>query len=184
RAQRDRHPGAAPKLRRAARILISRDPAIQGHCDARFAALREAFTANFRDPAGVGAGLCVVLQGVRVVDLWGGHRDAARTQPWTEDTLVNAYSVGKGVVAMLVLALVERGELALDRPVADSWPEFAASGNHAITVRTLLAHGAGLPAVRERMPDEALYDWDRMCAALARQAPWWEPRGAPGYQVN
>jgi CubicO group peptidase (beta-lactamase class C family) len=97
---------------------------------------------------------------------------------------VNAYSVGKGVVAMLVLALIERGEIALDRPVAERWPEFAASGKGAVTVRTLLSHRAGLPAVRDRLPDDALYDWDRMCAALASQAPYWEPGTAHGYHVN
>lgn len=164
--------------------MIAREPAIFGHCDERFAALRDAFAANFRELDEVGAGLCVQIGGVRVVDLWGGHRDAARTQPWTEHTLVNAYSVGKGVVAMLVLALIERGEIALDRPVATIWPEFAASGKDRIGVRTLLAHGAGLPAVRERLPDDALYDWGRMCAALAGQAPYWEPGSAHGYHVN
>jgi CubicO group peptidase (beta-lactamase class C family) len=164
--------------------LIAHTPVIEGHCDARFRALREAFAANFSEQGEVGAGLCVQIGGVRVVDLWGGHRDAARSEPWREDTLVNAFSVGKGVVAMLVLALIERGDLALDRPVAEAWPEFAASGKQAITVRTLLAHSAGLPAVRERMPDQALYDWNRMCAALAGQAPYWEPGTAHGYHVN
>jgi CubicO group peptidase (beta-lactamase class C family) len=85
---------------------------------------------------------------------------------------------------MLVLALVERGDLALDQPVAAIWPEFAAAGKQAITVRTLLAHRAGLPAVRERLAEDALYDWNRMCAALAAQAPYWEPGTAHGYHVN
>jgi CubicO group peptidase (beta-lactamase class C family) len=164
--------------------LIAPTPAIEGLCDARFTELREAFAANFRELGEVGAGLCVEIDTVRVVDLWGGHCDAARTRPWHEDTLVNAFSVGKGVVAMLALALVERGDLALDAPLARYWPEFATAGKHAITVRTLLAHRAGLPAVRERMPDEALYDWDRICAALAGQAPYWEPGTAHGYHVN
>jgi CubicO group peptidase (beta-lactamase class C family) len=159
-------------------------PAIYGHCDPRFGALRDAFAANFSELGEIGAGVCVSIGGMRVVDLWGGHRDAARTQPWTEDTLVNAYSVGKGVLAMLVLALIERGAIALDRPVAAIWPEFAAAGKQAITVRTLLAHGAGLPAVRERLPDDALYDWTRLCTALAGQAPYWEPGSAHGYHVN
>ena len=164
--------------------MIAPTPPIEGRCDARFAELREAFAANFRELDEVGAGLCVEIGSARVVDLWGGHCDAARTRPWREDTLVNAYSVGKGVVAMLVLAVIERGDLALDAPVASFWPEFAASGKDAISVRTLLAHRAGLPAVRERMPDQALYDWDRMCAALASQRPYWAPGTAHGYHVN
>src|SRR5688572_29539692 len=184
RAQRDRAPGAAPKLRRAARILIAPTPAIEGHCDARFVGLREAFAANFSEQGEVGAGLCIEIGGARVVDLWGGHRDVARTRLWREDTLVNAFSVGKGVVAMLALVLIERGDLSLDAPVARYWPEFGAAGKHAITVRALLAHRAGLPAIRERLPDEALYEWDRICAALASQAPYWTPGTAHGYHVN
>ena len=42
-------------------------------------------------------------------------------------------------------------------------------------VRWLLSHRAGLAAVKEMLPLEALYDWDAMCAALAAQEPWWEP---------
>ena len=164
--------------------MIAPTPPIEGHWDARFSELREAFAANFSDLYEVGAGLCVQIGGARVVDLWGGHRDAARLEPWREDTLVNAYSVGKGVVAMLVLALIERGEIALDAAVASIWPEFGAAGKHTTTVRTLLAHGAGLPAVRKRLPDEALYQWDRICAELAGQEPYWEPGTAHGYHVN
>jgi CubicO group peptidase (beta-lactamase class C family) len=164
--------------------LIAPTPAIEGHCDARFTELREAFAANFRELDEVGAGLCVEIGGVRAVDLWGGHCDAARTQRWREDTLVNAFSVGKGVVAMLALALIERGDLALDAPVAALWPEFGAAGKQATTVRALLAHRAGLPAIRKRLPDDALYEWDRICAELAGQAPYWEPGSAHGYHVN
>jgi CubicO group peptidase (beta-lactamase class C family) len=164
--------------------LIAPTPAIEGHCDARFVELREAFAANFSEHDEVGAGLCIEIGGARIVDLWGGHRDVARTRPWREDTLVNAFSVGKGVVAMLALVLIERGDLSLDAPVARYWPEFGAAGKHEITVRTLLAHRAGLPAIRERLPDEALYEWDRICAALAGQAPYWVPGTAHGYHVN
>jgi len=41
----------------------------------------------------------------------------------------------------------ERGELDLDAPVATYWPEFAAEGKHALPVKWLLSHRAGLPAL-------------------------------------
>lgn len=157
---------------------------IEGHCDPRFAPLREAFAENFAVEDEVGAAVCVHVGGRPVVDLWGGFSDAARTRRWRRDTLVNAYSVGKGVLAVLVAAVVERGGIELDAPVAKLWPEFAAAGKADVPVRTLLSHRAGLPAVRERLPDQAAYDWDRMCAALAGQEPWWEPGSAHGYHVN
>ncbi len=138
-------------------------PPVVGDCDDRFAAVREAFAVNFAVEDEVGAGVCVRIAGRTVVDLWGGYRDAARTRVWERDTLVNAYSVGKGVAAMLLLSAVEAGELDLDAPVARYWPEFEAEGKGDVTVRVLASHQAGLPAVRERLPEDAWLDWD-MCA--------------------
>ena len=64
---------------------------------------------------------------------------------------MNAWSVGKGVLALLTLSLVERGLLDLDEPVRARWPDFAAEGKHDVTLRTLMSHRAGLPSVRRRL---------------------------------
>jgi len=159
---------------------------IEGACDPRFAAVREAFAANFDEPGDPerGGAVCVRVAGRVVADVWGGHVDAERRRPWRHDTLVNAYSVGKGLLAILALSCVEDGLLDLDAPVASPWPEFAAQDKDRLTVRALLGHRAGLPGVRELLPEDAAYDWPRMCAALAAQAPWWEPGAAHGYHVN
>jgi len=157
---------------------------IEGDCDDRFSAVREAFASNFAEADEVGASVCVRVDGQPVVDLWGGHRDAARTRFWERDTLVNAYSVGKGVAAMLLLSSVEAGALDLDAPVARWWPEFAAEGKGQVKVRELASHQAGLPAVRERLPEDAWRDWERMCSALAGQSPYWVPGTAHGYHTN
>ncbi len=119
-----------------------------------------------------------------VVDLWGGCADAEATRPWRRDTLVNVFSAGKGVLGMLALGSVAAGEVALDAPLADHWPEFAAEAKGGITLRMLLAHRAGLPAVREPLAAHAMYDWPQMCEALAGQPPYWEPGSAHGYHVN
>jgi CubicO group peptidase (beta-lactamase class C family) len=124
------------------------------------------------------------VDGRPVVDLWGGHRDAARSARWEENTLVNVYSVGKGILATLTLMLVERGVLQLDRPTAELWPEFAAADKGGVTLRTLLAHRAGLPAVRRRLPEGAMFDWSLMCGELAAQRPFWEPGTVHGYHCN
>jgi CubicO group peptidase (beta-lactamase class C family) len=159
-------------------------PPIAGRCDARFEGVREAFAANFRDEGDRGAAVCAILQGHTVVDLWGGFVDAEGTKPWQRDTLVNAFSVGKGILAMLTLACVEGGELALDAPAASLWPELAAEGKDRLTLRELLAHRAGLPALREPLAPPLLYDWPVVCARLAAQRPWWEPGSAHGYHAN
>jgi CubicO group peptidase (beta-lactamase class C family) len=157
---------------------------LAGSCDARFDAVRDAFGENFEVRGEVGASVCLRIGGTVVVDLWGGWRDAARTQPWARDTLVNVFSVGKAVAALCVARLVGQGRLNYDDPVARMWPEFAAAGKQHVTVRQLLSHQAGLPAVREPLPPGSVFDLGLMCDALAAQEPWWEPGTAHGYHVN
>lgn len=159
-------------------------PLIEGTCDPAFRAVEAAFRENFASRDEVGAALCVRAGGRVVVDLWGGHADAARTRAWRRDTLVGLYSVGKGVTSMLALSLVERGELDLDAPVATLWPEFAARDKGHTTLRMLLGHRGGLPGVREWLPEGAVLDWAAMTDALAASAPWWRPGDDHGYHVN
>ncbi len=159
-------------------------PRISGHCDPRFAGLRSALAGNFAEHGEVGAAVAVALEGRPVVDLWGGWMDRGRTRPWRRDTLVNVFSVGKPMAALCLLLLVERGQVDLDAPVAAYWSEFAAAGKADVTVRMLLAHRAGLPAIRRPLAPLSMYDWGLMTSALAAQKPWWEPGSRHGYHVN
>jgi CubicO group peptidase (beta-lactamase class C family) len=144
------------------------------------AALAEILAAGSE----VGAALAVYVDKRAIVDLWTGHTDAARTRPWSRDTIVNLYSVGKAVTAICALRLVEAGLLDLDAPVARYWPEFTQAGKARIPVRYLLTHQAALPAVARPLPSGAWSRWDVMTEALAAQAPWWEPGAGHGYHVN
>lgn len=157
---------------------------IDGLCEPRFARVREAFAENFDQHHELGAGVALVLDGRPVVDLWGGYADEARTRLWQCDTLVNVFSVGKGIASLGLLMLVDRGLVDLDASVARYWPEFAQGGKENVTVRQLMSHQAGLPAVREVLPDGAMLDWQAMAGALAKQEPWWTPGTRHGYHVN
>ncbi|MFD5733136.1 serine hydrolase domain-containing protein [Streptomyces sioyaensis] len=156
---------------------------VNGHCAPGFAGVREAFARNFSEHGDVGAAVTVTVEGEAVVDLWGGHADAAGARVWERDTLVNVYSTSKGMTALCAHLLVDRGELDLDAPVARYWPEFAQAGKRDLPVRWLLSHRAGLIAPRERLSARDAYDWDRVCAALAATEPWWEPGTAQGYHA-
>ncbi|MBL8697918.1 MAG: beta-lactamase family protein [Alphaproteobacteria bacterium] len=148
--------------------------AVQGDCDPRFSRVREAFERNFSEDGEVGAAVAVMLDGRMVVDLWGGHRDAARARAWERDTIVCMMSVAKAVSALCVHRLVEEGALDLDAPVARDWPEFAAEGKGAIPLRWVLCHLAGIP-VADAAARGAMYDWAAMTRAIAAQAPLWPP---------
>lgn len=154
---------------------------IQGHFELQFEAVREAFAALFDDPQERGAALCIQVGGETVLDLWAGTSDRDGTEVWHSDTILNLFSCTKTFAAVTALQLVGEGKLHLDDPVARVWPEFAAAGKQSITLRQLLSHRAGLPALRELLPAEALYDWQVMTAALAAEQPWWTPGQGHGY---
>ncbi|MEH6702948.1 serine hydrolase domain-containing protein [Parasphingorhabdus sp.] len=156
---------------------------IHGICDSRFAAVKAAFENNFREHGDIGASVAITLDGEFVVDLWGGHLDEERTDSWQEDTLVNVWSSTKTMAAMSLLLLADRGEVDLHAPAAKYWPEFAQNGKESVEVRHFLSHTAGLSGMDEKVEGDALYDWEWMTDALAKQAPWWEPGTQSGYHA-
>jgi CubicO group peptidase (beta-lactamase class C family) len=149
-----------------------------------FEEVRDEFARNFAERDEVGAACAVYHRGQCVVDLWGGHRDMARTLPWNETTSVLVLSATKGIAAMTLAMAMGRGLLALDEPVATYWPEFAQAGKQDVTVRQLLAYSAGLAVLDEPITPELLRDTERLDDALARQAPAWAPGRRHGYHPN
>jgi CubicO group peptidase (beta-lactamase class C family) len=145
----------------------------EGFVAAGFESVREAFERCFSDLGETGASFAAMLHGRLVVDLWGG--DGIE-----RDSLINVYSVTKPMAGFCVLVLVDRGALSLDDRVSSVWPEFAAAGKEGVTIRQLLSHQAGLVALLEPQPPETIFDWGRVCALLAAEAPLWEPGTAHG----
>ncbi len=146
-----------------------------------FEPVRDEFERNFAERGELGAACAAYVGGSKVVDLWGGVRDARDGEPWGEDTLVLVYSTSKGLAAMTLALAHSRGWLDYDERVARYWPEFAQAGKGEVTVRQLLAHEAGLPVVDEPLDARLLAHFDRLAAAIARQRPLWKPGTRHGY---
>lgn len=144
---------------------------IHGFCLPAFAGVRDAFEQNIRARGEVGAAVAICIDGVPVVDLWGGLADAAHGTPWREDTLAVVFSTTKGLAAMCLHVLADRGLLDFEAPVARYWPEFAANGKAEITVAMALSHQAGVPVWQAPLPEGALYDWAFAAQRLAEEAP-------------
>ena len=149
-----------------------------------FEAVRDAFAANFAAHAEVGAAVCAYVDGAPVVDLWGGVADTTTGRPWNRDTIVPVFSSTKGVTAVCANLVIERGLLDPDTTVATYWPEFAANGKEAITVRQVLSHQAGLPLVEGEFTLDDALSWDPIVEQLATQAPLWEPGSQHGYHMR
>ena len=156
---------------------------VDGAAGPKFDEVRALLAEHLDSGAELGASLAVDVDGETVVDLWGGHADAARTRPWTGDTIVNVWSSTKTVTNLAALVLADRGLLDLSAPVARYWPEFAANGKDAIEVRHVMSHTSGVSGWETPWAIEDMYDWERSTAQLARQAPWWEPGTASGYHA-
>lgn len=156
---------------------------IGGDVEAGYGKVADAFRATFRDGAEVGAAVAVYRDGVKVVDLWGGYRNGLTKDPWQADTMVNMFSTTKGVAALVVAVAASRGLLSYDAKVADYWPEFAQAGKGDVTVRQLLAHQAGVCALKPKPTLADVADPHRLSPILAAQVPAWRPGTRHGYHA-
>jgi len=155
--------------------------AIHGDVSAGFEPVAQAFQRLFSDYGEQGAALCLLHHGETVIDLWAGTRDKAETKAWHQDTRSNIFSASKALVAVAVLQLVERGALRLEQPIAEVWPEFGGQGKSTITIQDVLCHRSGVNAFHPKIEDDAIYDWQRITAAIASEEPWWPPSTEQGY---
>jgi CubicO group peptidase (beta-lactamase class C family) len=156
---------------------------IKGEVKPGYEGVRDAFSANFSSHGDVGAAFCLYVKGRKVVDIWAGVADVKRGRSWDENTLTLVYSTSKGVTAICAHLLAQRGQLDLDAPVVDYWPEFGQAGKSRIPVRWLLSHRAGLPTIDGHLTPQDALAWDPAVEALAAQAPTWEPGTKHGYHA-
>lgn len=161
---------------------------MNGYCAPAYQSVFDAFVANFNTRSEIGASIAATVNGVPVIEAWGGFSDTLVTTPvtaWNRDTVSLVFSCTKGATALCAHMLVAQGLLDLDKPVAYYWPEFAQNGKSAIIARMLLGHTAGLAAIPFTTPVAAdgWKDPTYMAGLLATIAPWWTPGTACGYHA-
>ena len=148
---------------------------IDGSVAPGFDGVAEVFSDNFERRGDVGAECCVYLDGNPVVDVWGGYR---------EDAVQIVFSSTKGATAACANFLVEPGQLDLDAPVVEVWPEFGQNGKEKTLVRWIVTHKSGVLAPAAGFSLDDLQAWDRIVESLAVQSPAWEPGTAYGYHAH
>jgi len=156
---------------------------VSGYCDAKFEKVAEVFNRSFESGFEVGASFAVEIEGEMVINLWGGHQDAQRSQAWQENTLVNVFSVTKGVTAICAARLIEQGRLDLVQKVSHYWPEYGCNGKENTTVRDLLCHRAGMFGFQNGVPLNQWTDWHQFTGLLGAQQPFAEPNSMQGYHA-
>ena len=156
---------------------------VSGFCEPRFQKVRDLFTQSVESGYEVGATLAVEYRGEMVINLWGGYQDAAKTRLWQEDTLVNVFSVTKGIVATCIARLVEEKRLDIYQPVSNYWPEYGCNGKENTTVYDLLCHRAAMFGFREPVPEGQWQNWSLFTELLAKQAPYRSPGESQSYHA-
>jgi CubicO group peptidase (beta-lactamase class C family) len=130
------------------------------------------FQLTSEQPYG-GAALCIYKDGRPVLDIWAG--DARPGTPWERDTKSIVFSSTKGIVTMLVLRAVERGEIDINERVSKYWPEFGCNGKEDITVKMILRHRAGLNTTERNISYEEMLAVTTVEEAFAEQATIYPP---------
>jgi CubicO group peptidase (beta-lactamase class C family) len=128
-----------------------------------------------------GVQVAAYQDGARIVDAVAGTADSTTGRPLASATPIFSFSIAKNVTATLAHLLVARGYLDYDSPVIDLWPEFGAHGKATATLRHVLTHTVGLPAMPREITPRELPDWFRVCESLAAAEPRWQPGSATGY---
>jgi CubicO group peptidase (beta-lactamase class C family) len=159
---------------------LAKSAEIEGFVAPGFEGVAEAFAQNFAKDEELGAAFAVFQDGAPIVDLWGGlaHRETGK--PWTRDTLQLVFSGSKGLLATMMLMLIDRGQLDLDAPVSQYWPEF---GKDEILIRHIVSHTSRLPGNATPLAIADLTDPRGMAARLAAQMPSDDPRAAHCYHA-
>ncbi|MGV9677057.1 serine hydrolase domain-containing protein [Nocardia sp. NPDC003482] len=94
----------------------------------------------------------------------------------TPDTPFCGFSTAKGVAATVMAMLVEDGVFALEDPVCQYIPEFAANGKGAITIGHVLSHSAGVPFLTGPYRGfDTVVDEELAVRALTELRPSWPP---------
>ncbi|MDA3953131.1 MAG: serine hydrolase [Bacteroidales bacterium] len=157
---------------------------IHGYVSPGFEEVREEYIRNYTQRKENGSAITIYYKGEKVVDLWGGYRDALTKSKWEEGTKVIVFSTTKGLAAICLAMAHSNGWLDYEEKVSTYWPEFAQNGKENITVRQLLAHEAGLCLVDEVFEIDDLADFDYIAELMARQKPLWNPGEMHGYHLS
>ncbi|MGW2831626.1 serine hydrolase domain-containing protein [Streptomyces sp. NPDC001286] len=131
--------------------------------------------------AETGLQIAVYHHGVLVVDAVAGVADSQTGRRVTTETPFFGFSAGKAMTSLIAHLLVRTGAVGYDTPIADLWPEFGTNGKATATLRHVLTHSVGVPAMPRDIGPADLTDWSRVCSAIADAEPRWPPGTETGY---
>ena len=128
-----------------------------------------------------GAQLAVFRKGKKVLDLGGGVARLSTETPVQPETMFTLYSSTKGLAALCMHMLHDRGTFKYDDRVARYWPEFAQNGKETATITHMLGHRIGNTLGPDWLTHQRWGDRAQCAKAMEEMTPRWTPGEANGY---
>jgi CubicO group peptidase (beta-lactamase class C family) len=145
---------------------------VQGICPPKFEELKNIFQEYFDNNEETGANFSIVKNNEILVNIFGGQK--SKNSSWDENTIVNTFSLSKGIYASCIAKLIEENEIDIERKVSFYWPEFKIN-KEKILVKDILSHQSGLFRFKEKISNEDLLNFEKITYILEKQNPDHEP---------
>jgi len=139
---------------------------VKGVCSPKFQKVQQVFQSLLNDKEEVGANFAVVQNNKVLINIFGGFKNS--NDEWDETTIVNTFSLSKGVYASCIAKLIELKELDIEKKVSFYWPKFK-EGKENIKVKDILSHQSGLYRFKSKITNQDLLDFDKIINLLEKQ---------------
>ncbi len=135
----------------------------------------------------LGMAMAVRLADGTVIGKASGYSDPSEKEAWSVDTVSAIGSVTKTFTAVVIMQLVEEGELSLDDTI-DTWFPEQPNGDR-ITIRMLLSHTSGIAnyiSAQNVMEEKWTREWAPMdlVAEANKSGPVGEPGSSDAHYSN
>lgn len=141
---------------------------VKGICLPEFEEAKKIFQEFFDNKQETGANFTVVHNEKILVNIFGGKKN--ENDFWDEKTIVNTFSLSKGIYASCIAKLIENNELNIEKKISYYWPNFK-DGKQDIRVKDLLSHQSGLYRFKTKVTNSDLLDFEKITQILERQEP-------------
>lgn len=141
---------------------------VKGICPPKFQELKKIFQEYFDNKDEIGANFSVVKNKEILVNIYAGLKN--EDEPWDENTIVNTFSLSKGIYAACIAKLIEQKEIDINKKVYFYWPEFK-NNKQDIKVKDILSHQSGLYRFKEKITNNDLLNFDKITHILEEQNP-------------
>lgn len=141
------------------------------------------FERQIDDELHPGAQLVVLRNGHVVVDLYGGYTDLGKRQLVNQESPFMAFSITKPLISACVFRLIDNGQIELDAPVEEYWPEYGTKGKEKTTIRQVLLHQAGIPRRGLLYQIKNVSDWEKVTQNIANQKSVYPPGSKTAYHT-